>query len=64
MKDNKLIERQEYNVEILIFEKEGDVVINVTDTVDDIQNLTLSGKAATDLLELVESYLLNKKESE
>ena len=61
---NELKKQQNFYVEILTFNKTGDVVLVIDNGEND--KTILSGKAATNLIELVDNYLndLYKKNKE
>lgn len=61
---NELKRQQNFHVEILTFNKTGDVVLIIDNGEND--KTILSGKAATNLIELVDNYLndLYKKNKE
>ena len=54
---NELKRLQEFRVEILTFNRKGDVVLTI-DSGDNNKTI-LSGKAATNLIKLVDDYLNN-----
>ena len=54
---NELKRLQEFHVEILTFSRKGDVVLTIDSSDND--KTILSGKAATDLIKLVDGYLTN-----
>lgn len=54
---NELKRLQEFHVELLTFVRKGDVVLTIDNNEND--KTILSGKAATDLIELVDDYLNN-----
>lgn len=54
---NELKRLQEFHVEILTFNRKGDVVLTINS--GDNDKTILSGKAATNLIKLVDDYLNN-----
>lgn len=61
---NELKRLQEFHVEILTFNRKGDVVLTIDSGEND--KTVLSGKAATKFIDLVDDYLneLHKKSKE
>lgn len=61
---NELKRLQEFHVEILTFNRKGDVILTIDSGEND--KTVLSGKAATKFIDLVDDYLneLHKKSKE
>ena len=54
---NKIVKKEKYNVEICYFERNGDVVLTITDEKDFNNKFQFSGNAETKIINLIERQL-------